>query len=147
MNREFTATVFIVHDGKTLLLFHKKHKKWMPPGGHMEPGETPEEAAKREVFEETGLHIEFIKQENIWFSDGPAKSIPRPHHILLEDLPATEHGPAHQHIDFIYIARPIKQHKAQETHDIRWFTPDEVQGLTAIFDDVQKTITHIFERV
>ena len=27
---------------------------WEIPGGHIEPGESPEEAARRELFEETG---------------------------------------------------------------------------------------------
>ena len=34
---------------------HPDHGKWTLPGGKMEWGETPEETARREFFEETGL--------------------------------------------------------------------------------------------
>ncbi len=33
---------------------------WHVPGGRLEPGETLEEAVKREVFEETGLEVELV---------------------------------------------------------------------------------------
>lgn len=36
-------------------------KDWTFPKGGVEPGETPEETAKREILEETGLEIELIK--------------------------------------------------------------------------------------
>ena len=32
--------------------------QWSAPGGHLEPGETPEEGARRELLEETGLRVE-----------------------------------------------------------------------------------------
>lgn len=32
--------------------------KWNAPGGKMEPGESPDQCAKREVLEETGLRVE-----------------------------------------------------------------------------------------
>lgn len=35
------------------------HHTWGFPKGHLEPGETEEDAAKREVAEEVGLHPEF----------------------------------------------------------------------------------------
>ena len=52
ITRDFTATTFVVHEGATLLLWHKKMQAWLPPGGHIDPGELPEEAALREVREE-----------------------------------------------------------------------------------------------
>ncbi len=143
MQRQFTATVFILDDAKTLLLFHKKHLKWMPPGGHVEANETPSDAAKREAFEETGVIVEFVTQENVWFDDSPnAKSIERPHHVLLETIPATAKEPAHEHIDFCYIARPISIEQAAEAHEMRWFSYEEVDNLKTgidIFPDVQIT--------
>ena len=33
---------------------HKQRSTWEVPGGHIEPGETPDMAAARELFEETG---------------------------------------------------------------------------------------------
>ena len=40
--------------GKILLSQHKQRTTWETQGGHIEPGETPMEAAKRELFEESG---------------------------------------------------------------------------------------------
>ena len=45
-------------DGKILLSRHKKRETWETQGGHIEPGETPLDAAKRELFEESGA-VEF----------------------------------------------------------------------------------------
>jgi len=38
---------------------------WFPPGGGIEPDETPEDAARREVYEETGL-ADFDLGPHIW---------------------------------------------------------------------------------
>jgi 8-oxo-dGTP pyrophosphatase MutT (NUDIX family) len=38
-----------------LLLIYDKYGRWTLPKGHLEPGETNQDAAVREVFEETGL--------------------------------------------------------------------------------------------
>lgn len=42
-----------------LIIQHKYGRHWAYPKGHMEEGETERETAKREVEEETGLHISF----------------------------------------------------------------------------------------
>lgn len=40
--------------GKLMLSRHKERTTWETQGGHVEPGETPFEAAKRELYEESG---------------------------------------------------------------------------------------------
>lgn len=40
--------------GKIMLSRHKQRKTWETQGGHVEPGETPLQAAKRELYEESG---------------------------------------------------------------------------------------------
>lgn len=42
------------YEGKILLSRHRDRTTWETQGGHIEPGETPLEAAKRELFEESG---------------------------------------------------------------------------------------------
>lgn len=42
-------------DGKWILSKHKKRNTWETQGGHIEPGETPMECARRELFEESGI--------------------------------------------------------------------------------------------
>lgn len=50
-----------VFQGRLLFTRHKE-RGWELPGGKIEPGETPEEAAIRELWEETGANISKPKQ-------------------------------------------------------------------------------------
>lgn len=43
-----------------VLLVLNPWRGWVPPGGKVEPGEPPREAARRELFEETGLEAELL---------------------------------------------------------------------------------------
>lgn len=48
------AVIVGKYEGKWVLCQHKKRTTWEVPGGHIEEGETPEEAARREFYEESG---------------------------------------------------------------------------------------------
>jgi len=48
----------IVRDGSILLLYREDEAHWEVPGGKVEEGESPTEAAKREAEEEIGVEVE-----------------------------------------------------------------------------------------
>lgn len=152
MIRHFTATVYIINEQKVLLGFHKKLKKWLPPGGHLETNESPPEAARREVREETGLEINFILQENVWLDHPNAKSFERPYLCVIEDFPLQGDLPPHQHMDFVYVARPasnLELCNSPEIEGMRWFTPEEVGSMKPdgeIFADTQQVVASIFNQ-
>lgn len=52
------VVVLSEYNGKILLSRHKNRTTWETQGGHIEKGETPIDAAKRELFEESGA-VEF----------------------------------------------------------------------------------------
>ena len=63
------ASVIAFHDGKWLLSKHKERTTWEMQGGHIEAGETPLEAAKRELYEESGaIDFELEPLCDYWIS-------------------------------------------------------------------------------
>ncbi|OGJ65810.1 hypothetical protein A3F36_02290 [Candidatus Peribacteria bacterium RIFCSPHIGHO2_12_FULL_55_11] len=156
MHRHFTATAFIVDSKKrTLLLWHKRLGRWMPPGGHVDEHELPEEAARRECKEETGLDVEIIgdAQEDL-FTGNPqeGRMLKKPIAMLLEEIPAypLRNEPAHQHIDFLFLARPLDESQvltlnADEGHEMRWFTKEEVEKLNETKEIFANVKTYILQ--
>ena len=74
------AVVFLVDpQGRVLMQHRDAHantspNQWALPGGKIEPGESPEAAGRREVFEETGLVVEVVKP--FWTGTRPSVSNP-----------------------------------------------------------------------
>lgn len=64
------------YDGKILLSRHRNRTTWETQGGHIEPGETPLDAAKRELFEESGaLEFDMVPVCDYWAMDESDHSI------------------------------------------------------------------------
>jgi 8-oxo-dGTP pyrophosphatase MutT (NUDIX family) len=128
----------------------------MPPGGHVEPDEPPEETARRECKEETGLDVEIVGegQEDL-FRKNPheGRMLLKPIALLLENIPASDERKeaAHQHMDFVYLARPVDERQTltlqrEEGTELRWFTRSDVEALdasTEIFANVQSYVLSI----
>jgi 8-oxo-dGTP pyrophosphatase MutT (NUDIX family) len=97
--RHFSVAVFVVHGSCVLLHYHRKLRKWLPPGGHIEDGELPDEAALREVQEETGIRARLVGPRGLPIDE--PRQLVVPAGIQLEDI-----YPGHQHVDLVYFAVP-----------------------------------------
>ena len=53
-NKPDIVVIYAKYKDKFVMCRHKGRKTWEIPGGHIEEGELPELAAKRELYEETG---------------------------------------------------------------------------------------------
>jgi 8-oxo-dGTP pyrophosphatase MutT (NUDIX family) len=107
-----TGSAVVVGPRGVVLLKHKRLGIWIQPGGHVDSGETPWEAALREAREETGLDVRFV---------GPldADGVPPLIHV---DVHAGGRG--HTHLDTRYLldggaADPTPP--ADESQEIDWF--------------------------
>ncbi len=64
------ASIAVFRDGKVLLARRARPRLWSLPGGRIEPGETAEQAALRELREEVGVEAEIVapagEREAVW---------------------------------------------------------------------------------
>jgi 8-oxo-dGTP pyrophosphatase MutT (NUDIX family) len=106
-----TGSAIVVGPRGVVLLRHKRLGFWLQPGGHIDPGESPWEAALREATEETGLKVAY--------ADVGPDGVPRLVHV---DVHAGGRG--HTHLDLRYLldggdADPSPPEG--ESQEIGWF--------------------------
>ena len=85
------ATILNSDDRVFLCKSHKWSNQYVIPGGHIELGETMEEALKREVFEETGLSVHDIRMIGINESINHITFHEKKHFIFINFLCRADH--------------------------------------------------------
>jgi 8-oxo-dGTP diphosphatase len=138
-SRHLTASMVVIDPDliSVLLVHHNATGKWVFPGGHLDPDETPAEAALREVYEETDVRAEIAGQQpryipgTVWHP-GPwiTAEIPAP---AKPERPGKPAEVAHTHIDLLFIGTAENDSTpsgpADEVSSVRWVRLEEVTDL------------------
>jgi len=114
--RQFSAGGIVVKGEKEnlqILLIKDRFGHWTWPKGHIEKGETPGQAALREIREETGLRtLEIIKEigrQEYWFTQDEKKIFKKVRIFLVKALENEE-----------------LKIQTSEIQDARWYPPKDV---------------------
>jgi 8-oxo-dGTP diphosphatase len=111
--RAFSVAVYARRGSEVLAIHHHRLKTWLPIGGEMEPGETPLEAARRELGEETGLEGDFSNLA------GACEGVPAGF-LGYEEHQAGSKG---MHMNFVFVADVPADADVQPNHEFseyRW---------------------------
>ena len=113
-----TASGLVIRNGWALLIFHPYIKEWMQPGGHIDAGETPIDAAIREVYEETGLIC------------NPIEGYRDPIDIDLHEIPANpkKGEAAHVQIDLLFLFEAAEEGESLEEIQKAWLPFEEISN-------------------
>jgi len=142
----FTASAFVLRsDRRVLLLNHKKLGVWLYPGGHVEEMETPDGAAIREVFEESGRHVRILGERDDVLNDPETgvQALHTPYRVLCEHI-QDKHGP-HYHIDMIYLCKPgsVADCKDFGASDIGFFTFEQTHSMK-LFPNFRRMLADVY---
>jgi len=118
------VVIYLVReDGKVLLHWNKNMDTWIPIGGHIEPGETPMRAARREVQEETGFEFDFLEEPKI---QGNSEIIPF-FRFQIDKVPHHNY-----HMTFVFIGKCKKYFEKKGTdknEKLKWFSESEILNI------------------
>lgn len=122
----FTGSAIVIGPRGVLLHLHKRIRRWLQPGGHIDPGETPVEAALREAGEETGLAVTLAGGRSELF------------HLDVHTAYA-----GHIHLDLRYLLEAPDRDPAPaegESQDVKWFSRPEAEEVAdeALLDALRR---------
>ena len=112
--KHLVAYFVVVDDAHVLLVDHRNAQLWLPPGGHVDPGEHPRTTVLRELAEELGL--------------APAYPIAAPLMLTVSTTVGLTAGHTDVSLWYVLHADRRQQISYDETEflSIRWFAFDEV---------------------
>lgn len=113
--RQLACAVVTDENGRVLLGLREDFEVWSLPGGHLELGESPEEAARREVREEAGIEIEL---------GGLIGRYER-------------RAPFGDAVSFAFVGRVVSgtpEPDGIETLDVNWFHPSALPSTDAVVE-------------
>jgi 8-oxo-dGTP pyrophosphatase MutT (NUDIX family) len=119
----------LVKDGRALLAHRHPSRRWYPNcwdlvGGHIEPGESPEQAVRRECHEEIGITVH-----------------------ALHPMPMTVSNPgikAHAFVITAWDGEPTNA-APDEHDDLGWFAPTQLDGLVMAHPSSLPGIVHAIQ--
>jgi 8-oxo-dGTP pyrophosphatase MutT (NUDIX family) len=122
----------LIRDGEgRILLVRHFEGRWMLPGGTVEPGERPADAARRECWEEAGVLVEPLRIAGVF--GGPEYRI------------TYGNGDEAAWVTTIFEARLLagEPHAHDdETIDAGWFRPEEIDALE-LAPSMERTLGHL----
>lgn len=142
-DREITATVYIVNNGRVLLHMHKKYNAWFAVGGHVKHDELPQTAAVREAAEETGLIVELVSTEHAAVELGNVEQLALPFIICREGI-----GSDREFFDFVYIAKTDATRLSPqdgESRVFRWFSKSELLNEPTLKQHIRRTAIAVLD--
>jgi 8-oxo-dGTP pyrophosphatase MutT (NUDIX family) len=130
-----SVTIINYNDkGRILLVKHADTGLWVAPGGAIEPGETPADAAVREMWEETGLLVDLVRILGVY---GGSEFVAR-----------YSNGDSTSYVTTVFEGRTVGgdlRPEDGETTDIAYFSEDELATLE-VRPWVNVVLPHMFRR-
>ena len=126
-----TICAYVVFERSVLLVHHDKLNRWLPMGGHIEPGEDPDLALFRELEEETGMlrhEVRAFNQPQPSPVEPGGKTLLVPHYM---DRHVIDPACSLDHFALIYFLRARTnrvQLEAGAHREIRWFTEADLDA-------------------
>lgn len=143
---DYVARGYVLnHDGDILLVKMDSEHPWSLPGGHIDPGETPYDALKREVWEELGIQINVLGSKNSFYES----------HVRPYPLPISIHEVQYEHrsgarvkkLEFWYFTHIRDDDEMRidgsEIVDAQWMSPDDMLALPAEHD-IYRTVQEVY---